>query len=47
LSRFWEKPYGPKFAVGIEDTFIPQTGPGRRETPLVEAFRNLAERRGP
>jgi beta-glucosidase len=30
LDRFWERPYGLKFAVGIEDTFIPQTYPGRR-----------------
>jgi beta-glucosidase len=30
LDRFWEHPYGLKFAVGIEDTFIPQTSPGRR-----------------
>jgi beta-glucosidase len=30
LDRFWERPYGLKFAVGIEDTFIPQVSPGRR-----------------
>jgi beta-glucosidase len=30
LSRFWERSYGLKFAVGIEDTFIPQVSPGRR-----------------
>jgi len=30
LDRFWEHPYRLKFAVGIEDTFIPQTYPGRR-----------------
>jgi beta-glucosidase len=30
LDRFWERPYGLKFAVGIEDTLIPQTSPGRR-----------------
>jgi beta-glucosidase len=30
VERFWERPYGLKFAVGIEDTFIPQTSPGRR-----------------
>ena len=30
MSCFWERPYGLKFAVGLEDTFIPQTSPGRR-----------------
>jgi beta-glucosidase len=30
LDRFWERPYGLKFAVGIEDTFIPQSYPARR-----------------
>ncbi|MGH3089739.1 MAG: family 1 glycosylhydrolase, partial [Rubrobacteraceae bacterium] len=30
MDRFWEQSYGLKFAVGIEDTFIPQTSPGRR-----------------
>ncbi len=30
MDRFWEEPYGLRFAVGIEDTFIPQTYPGRR-----------------
>ena len=31
MDRFWGRPYGLKFAVGIEDTFIPQVSPGRRE----------------
>ena len=30
MDRFWEPPYGLKFAVGIEDTFIPQTYPACR-----------------
>jgi len=30
VERFWERPYGLKFAVGIEDTFIPQTSPDLR-----------------
>ena len=30
MDRFWERPYGLKFAVGIEDTFIPQVSPGCR-----------------
>ncbi len=30
MGRFWERPYGLKFAVGIEDTFTPQTYHGRR-----------------
>jgi beta-glucosidase len=30
LNRFWERPYGLEFAVGIEDTFIPQIAPGLR-----------------
>ncbi len=28
MDRFWERPYGLKFAVGIEDTFIPQVSFG-------------------
>ena len=28
MERFWERPYGLKFAVGIEDTFIPQVSSG-------------------
>jgi len=41
LDRFWEPPYGLKFAVGIEDTFIAQTSPGRRaldEYELTEHY---------
>ena len=34
MDRFWERPYGLKFAVGIEDTFVPQSSPGLR--PLDE-----------
>jgi beta-glucosidase len=34
MERFWERPYGLKFAVGIEDTFVPQASPGLR--PLDE-----------
>jgi beta-glucosidase len=34
MDRFWESPYGLKFAVGIEDTFVPQASPGLR--PLDE-----------
>jgi beta-glucosidase len=30
VDRFWERPYGLRFAAGIEDTFVPQTSPGRR-----------------
>jgi beta-glucosidase len=30
VDRFWERPYGLKFAVGIEDTFVPQASPGLR-----------------
>jgi beta-glucosidase/6-phospho-beta-glucosidase/beta-galactosidase len=34
VDRFWERPFGLKFAVGIEDTFVPQASPGLR--PLDE-----------
>jgi beta-glucosidase len=34
MDRFWERPYSLKFAVGIEDTFVPQASPGLR--PLDE-----------
>ena len=34
MERFWERPYGLWFAVGIEDTFVPQSCPGLR--PLDE-----------
>jgi beta-glucosidase len=36
LGRFWERPYELKFAVGIEDTFIPQTYHGRRSLDEYE-----------
>ena len=36
MDRFWERPYGLKFAVGIEDTFVPQSSPGRRALDLYE-----------
>jgi len=28
LSRFWERSYGLKFALAIEDAFIPQVSSG-------------------
>ena len=34
MDRFWERPYGLRFAVGVEDTFVPQVSPGLR--PLDE-----------
>jgi beta-glucosidase len=34
VDRFWNRPYGLKFATGIEDTFVPQASPGLR--PLDE-----------
>jgi beta-glucosidase len=34
MDRFWERPYGLRFAVGIEDTFVPQSSLGLR--PLDE-----------
>jgi beta-glucosidase len=34
VDRFWERPFGLKFAVGIEDTFVPQASSGLR--PLDE-----------
>ena len=34
MDRFWERFYGLRFAVGIEDTFVPQVSPGLR--PLDE-----------
>lgn len=46
MDRFWEQPYGLKFAVGIEDTFIPQTSPGRRtldEYELTGHYENWRE----
>ena len=36
MSRFWERPYGLKFAVGIEDTFIPQVSPNLRSLDEYE-----------
>ena len=36
MSRFWQRPYGLKFAVGIEDTFIPQTSPNLRSLDEYE-----------
>ena len=30
MSSFWEKPCGLKFAVGIEDTFVPQASSNLR-----------------
>jgi beta-glucosidase/6-phospho-beta-glucosidase/beta-galactosidase len=36
MERFWERPYGLKFAVGIEDTFIPQVSPGLRSLDEYE-----------
>ena len=36
MERFWERPYGLKFAVGIEDTFVPQTAPGLRSLDEYE-----------
>ena len=36
VDRFWERPYGLKFAVGIEDTFIPQVSPGLRSLDEYE-----------
>ena len=36
MERFWEKPYGLKFAVGIEDTFVPQVSPGLRSLDEYE-----------
>ena len=36
MERFWEGPYGLKFAVGIEDTFMPQTSPGLRSLDEYE-----------
>lgn len=35
MERFREQPYGLEFAVGIEDTFIPQTSSWRRAEPDV------------
>ena len=35
-DRFWEEPYGFRFAVGLEDTFVPQTSPGHRALDLYE-----------
>jgi len=46
VNRFWERPYGLRFAVGIEDTFIPQTSPGRRtldEYGLTGHYENWRE----
>ena len=46
MNRFWERPYGLRFAVGIEDTFIPQTSPGRRtldEYGLTGHYENWRE----
>ena len=46
MDRFWERPYGLKFAVGIEDTFIPQASPGRRtldEYELTGHYENWRE----
>jgi beta-glucosidase len=36
LRGFWEKPYGLKVAVGIEDTFVPQAPPGLRSLDEYE-----------
>ena len=36
MDRFWELPYGLKLAIGIEDTFIPQTSPGLRSLDEYE-----------
>lgn len=36
MERFWERPYGLKFAVGIEDTFVPQVSPGLRSLDEYE-----------
>jgi beta-glucosidase/6-phospho-beta-glucosidase/beta-galactosidase len=36
VDRFWERPYGLKLAVGIEDTFIPQVSPGLRSLDEYE-----------
>jgi beta-glucosidase len=36
VERFWERPYALKFAVGIEDTFVPQVSPGLRSLDEYE-----------
>jgi beta-glucosidase/6-phospho-beta-glucosidase/beta-galactosidase len=36
VDRFWERPYGLRFAVGIEDTFVPQVSPGLRSLDEYE-----------
>ena len=36
MDRFWEEPYGLTFAVGIEDTFVPQSSPGFRSLDEYE-----------
>jgi beta-glucosidase len=36
VDSFWERPYGLKFAVGIEDTFVPQVSPGLRSLDEYE-----------
>jgi beta-glucosidase/6-phospho-beta-glucosidase/beta-galactosidase len=36
VDRFWERPYGLKYAVGIEDTFVPQVSPGLRSLDEYE-----------
>lgn len=36
MDRFWERPYGLRFAVGIEDTFVPQVSPGLRSLDEYE-----------
>ncbi len=46
LDRFWEHPYGLKFAVGIEDTFIPQSSPGRRALDEYELTGHYENWRG-
>jgi hypothetical protein len=36
VDRFWERPYGMKFAVGIEDTFVSQVAAGFRPLDAYE-----------
>ena len=36
MDSFWERPNGLKFAVGIEDTFIPQVSPDLRRLDEYE-----------